>query len=89
MLLVDAEAVRLGGERRGLHHVGVRVLGGQPGEHRVVTGDGVDLALLEQHEAAGVGVGRHGLDVGEVRELGQARRPGGGADPLPARSFSR
>ena len=61
LVLVDAQAVGLGGERRRLDDLGVRVLGGQPREHRVVTGDGVDRALLEQHQAAGVRVGPHRL----------------------------
>ena len=66
---------------------GVRVLRRQAGEHGVVAGDRVDLALLEQHQAAGVVVGadRHrvGREADQVVHAGRTER---GADPVPGQA---
>ena len=80
----DADAVRLLGEGRLVEDDGVRVLRRQAGEHGVVAGDRVDLALLEQHQAAGVVVGADRLGVrGEPDQVVHAGRTERGADPVP------
>ena len=82
-LLLNAEPVRLGGERLLVRHDRVRVLGGEAGQHGVVAGDRVDLAVLEQRQAAGVVVGADGDRLGlQLHQVVHARRAVGGADRL-------
>jgi hypothetical protein len=67
---------------------GIRVLGGEPGEHGVVAGDRVGLALLEFHQAPGV-VGR-GDDLTPLysRSLVRLVVPVGAQTRWPLRSSS-
>jgi len=82
VLLGYAQSVGLRGECRGRDYGGVRVLGGQAGQDGVVAGDRVDLALLEEHQAAGMRVGAHVDQAGERLQLVQAGGPVGGTDLL-------